>query len=226
MEIEIVMRPGNAAAKINLAPGETCTAEAGAMIAMSGDMQMQTTTHKINKGGILKALKRTISGESFFMNHFSASKQGGEVWLSTPLPGDMQTMELNGQGIVVQGGSYVASSHEIEVDFSWQGFKSAFSGEGLFWLNLNGQGKVVVNSFGAIYPIKVNGDYIVDTGHIVAFDETLDFTITKAGKSWVSSFLGGEGLVCKFKGTGTVWCQSHNASGFGKTLGPMLKPRK
>jgi len=226
MEIDIVMGPGNAAAKISLDPGETCTAEAGAMIAMSGDMNMETTTHKIKKGGILKALKRVVSGESFFMNHFSASKQGGDVWLSTPLPGDMFTMELQGQGLIVQGGSYVASSHDIEVDFSWQGFKSAFSGEGLFWLNINGQGKIVVNSFGAIYPIEVDGEYIVDTGHIVAFDETLDFTITKAGKSWISSILGGEGLVCKFKGKGKVWCQSHNASSFGKILGPMLRPRK
>ena len=65
----------------------------------------------------------------------------------------------------------------------------------------------------------------MDTGHIVAFNDTLDFSITKAGGSWISSFLGGEGLVCKFKGKGTVWCQSHNASGFGKILGPRLKPR-
>lgn len=225
MNIDIVMGPGNAAAKINLLPGEICSAEAGAMIAMSGDMKMETTTHKISKGGILKAIKRVVSGESFFMNHFTAGSQGGDVWLSTALPGDMFTLELQGQGLIVQGGSYVASSHNIEVDFSWQGFKSAFSGEGLFWLNINGSGKIVVNSFGAIYPVQVDGEYIVDTGHIVAFDETLDFTISKAGKSWVSSFLGGEGFVCKFKGKGTVWCQSHNASSFGKILGPMLRPR-
>ncbi|MCI5144481.1 MAG: AIM24 family protein, partial [Candidatus Electrothrix sp. AR3] len=88
-----------------------------------------------------------------------------------------------------------------------------------------GSGKVVINSFGEIYPIEVDGEYIVDTGHIVAFNETLNFDITKAGKSWISSFLGGEGLVCKFKGKGTVWCQSHNATGFGQTLGPMLRSR-
>ena len=74
--------------------------------------------------------------------------------------------------------------------------------------------------------IEVDGDYIVDTGHIVAFDETLDFTITKAGKSWISSMLGGEGLVCKFKGKGTVWCQSHNETSFGQVVGPKLRARK
>ncbi|MBI34830.1 MAG: TIGR00266 family protein [Flavobacteriales bacterium] len=226
MQIDIQMGPGSSAAKVSLEPGEILTAEGGAMIAMSGDMSMTTTTHKKKSGGIMKALKRVISGESFFMNHYEPGPNGGDVFLSTALPGDMKVMDLNGQGLIVQGGSYVASSHDINVDFSWQGFKSAFSGEGLFWLNINGIGKVVVNSFGAIYPIEVNGEYIVDTGHIVAFDETLNFKISKAGKSLVSSFLGGEGLVCKFNGKGTVWCQSHNDTSFGKTVGPKLKPRK
>ena len=226
MDIEIQLGPGSSAAKVSLVSGETLTAEGGSMIAMSNDMSLTTSTYKKNKGGVLKALKRMVSGESFFMNHYEPGPNGGDVYLATALPGDMMTMELNGQGLVVQGGSYVASSHDIEIDFSWQGLKSAFSGEGLFWLNINGAGKIVVNSFGAIYPIEVDGDYIVDTGHIVAFDETLDFTITKAGKSWVSSILGGEGLVCKFKGKGTVWCQSHNESSFGQVVGPKLRARK
>lgn len=226
MDIEIQLGPGSSAAKVSLESGETLTAEGGSMIAMSSDMSLTTSTYKKNKGGVLKALKRMVSGESFFMNHYEPSSNGGNVYLATALPGDMMTMELNGQGLVVQGGSYVASSHDIEIDFSWQGLKSAFSGEGLFWLNINGTGKIIVNSFGAIYPIEVDGDYIVDTGHIVAFDETLDFKITKAGKSWISSFLGGEGLVCKFKGKGTVWCQSHNDTSFGQVVGPKLRPRK
>ena len=84
---------------------------------------------------------------------------------------------------------------------------------------------MILNSFGAVYPIQVNGEYIVDTGHIVAFEESLTYEVSKAGKSWISSFLGGEGLVCKFRGQGTVWCQSHNAGSFGTALGPSLKPR-
>lgn len=226
MEIDIQLRPGSAAAKVSLGPGELLTAEAGAMIAMSGDMSLTTTTHKKKSGGVMKAIKRMVSGESFFMNHYTAGARGGDVFLSTSLPGDMMVKELNGEGLIVQGGSYVASDHSIEVDFSWQGMKSAFSGEGIFWLNLNGTGKVIVNSFGAIYPVEVDGEYIVDTGHIVAFEETLNFNITKAGASWINSFMGGEGLVCKFNGKGTVWCQSHNQTSFGRTLGPLLRPRK
>ena len=226
MQVEIFSGPGNSAAKINLAPNETCTAEAGAMISMSHDMSVDTTTHKKGSGGVLKGAKRLFAGESFFLNHFTPGPGGGEVWVAPTLAGDMMAYELANEKMIVQGGSFVAAEPGVEIDLGWEGFKSLFSGESLFWIHLSGSGKVVLNSFGAIYPVSVDGDYIVDTGHIVAFNETLDFSITKAGKSWVGSFLGGEALVCKFSGKGTVWCQSHNPHSFGQTLGPMLRPRK
>lgn len=226
MKVELVNQPGNTAAKITLNAGETCTAEAGAMIAMSGHMKITTTTHKKNSGGILKAAKRLLSGESFFLNHFEPQGKAGEIWLGTDLAGDMLCVELDNENLIVQSGSFLACEDSIDMDMGWQGFKSLFSVESIFWLNLKGRGKVVLSSFGAIYPIEVDGEYIVDSGHIVAFNETLDFSITKAGKSWLQSILGGEGLVCKFKGKGTVWCQSHNAKSFGGSLTPDLRARK
>lgn len=224
MNIDIQMRPGSSVAKVTMAPGEHLTAEGGAMIAMSNDMEMETTTYKKNSGGIMKGLKRMISGESFFMNHFTAGNNGGEIFLAPTLHGDMIVRELNAEKLIVQGGSYLASEPGIEVDFSWQGMKSLFSGEGMFWLNLNGTGKVIINAYGMIYPVEIDGEYIVDTGHIVAFEPTLTFNISKAGASWMSSILGGEGFVCKFKGKGTLWCQSHNPNSFGASVGPNLKP--
>ncbi|MDA0841754.1 MAG: TIGR00266 family protein [Planctomycetota bacterium] len=228
MNIEIVHGPGNSAAKVMLAPGESCTAESGAMIAMSGDMQIETSTHKKTGGGggILKAAKRLLSGESIFRNHFTAGRKGGEVFLAATLAGDMMQYDLRDETLIVQAGSYVCCDSSIDMDMGWQGFKSFFSGESVFWLKLSGTGPLVINAFGAIYPIEVNGEYIVDTGHIVAFNESLDFDVTKAGGSWMSAILGGEGLVCRFKGHGTVWCQSHNSGSFGATLGPMLKARE
>ncbi len=225
MQIDIQLGPGNSVAKIQMGPNEALTAEGGAMIAMSNDMDIQTTTYKKNSGGIMKGIKRMISGESFFINHYTAGPNGGELYLAPGLHGDMFTYELNNNALIVQSGSYLASEPGVEIDFNWQGLKSMFSGEGLFWLNLNGQGKVIVNSYGAIYPVEVDGDYIVDTGHIVAFEPTLSFNISKVGRNWLSSFLGGEGFVCRFKGKGTVWCQSHNQRNFGTSIGPKLKPR-
>ncbi|MCC6818336.1 MAG: TIGR00266 family protein [Bacteroidia bacterium] len=224
MNIELKQRPGATSARVLLGPGEQMTAEGGAMIAMSGNISMETTTYKKNKGGIMKGLKRVFSGESFFMNHYTADVNGGEVYLAPTLHGDISVHELSNEQLIVQGGSYLASEPEIEVDFSWQGMKSIFSGEGLFWLNLNGTGKVLINAYGCIYPVEIDGEYIVDTGHIVAFTPGLSFKISKAGVSWMSSILGGEGLVCRFKGKGTLWCQSHNPNSFGSKLGSGLKP--
>jgi len=226
MEIELIHQPGNTAAKVSLVQGESCTAESGAMIAMSGNMDVTTTTHKKGKGGLLKAFKRMVAGESLFLNHFEPKSEAGEVWLGANLAGDMMVYELENESLIVQGGSFMACEKDVEIDLGWQGFKSILSGESIFWLNLKGNGKILINSFGAIYPVEVDGEYIVDSGHIVAFNETLDFSITKAGKSWVHSFLGGEGLVCKFHGKGTVWCQSHNPSSFGGSMSSSLKPRK
>ncbi|MFT3930001.1 MAG: TIGR00266 family protein [Spongiibacteraceae bacterium] len=226
MNIELIHRPGNTAAKILLNRGETMTAEAGAMIAMSGDVTITTTTHKKGAGSLLKTIKRALGGESFFLNHFETPRDGAEVWLGTNLAGDMLVQQLDNETLIAQGGAFVACESGIEIDSGFQGFKNLVSGESLFWLRLKGSGQVLLSSFGAIYPIEVDGEYIVDTGHIVAFSETLDFTLTKAGKSWIASFLGGEGLVCKFRGRGTVWCQSHNPQSFGTALGPNLKARR
>lgn len=226
MQIEIHHGPSNAAAKVLLAANETLSAEAGAMIAMSGNMTVTTTTSKKGSGGILKAMKRMLAGESFFLNHFTPNGAAGEIWVGPSLSGDIMETEINGANLIVQGGSYLAHEPSVSIDLGWQGFKSLFSGESVFWLKLGGRGKVLISSFGAIYPVDIDGEYIVDSGHIVAFPETLPFTITKAGKSWLSSILGGEGLVCKFSGKGRIWCQSHNPSSFGKVIGPMLRPRE
>jgi uncharacterized protein (TIGR00266 family) len=225
LNVTLKLRPGATAAEIKLAPNEEFTAEAGAMIAMSPNITMTTSTHKKNSGGIMRGIKRMISGESFFLNHYNGGETGGSVWLGTTHAGDMMVQELVGDTIIVQGGSYVASNKDIDIDLSFQGFKNLISKEGLFWLKIKGKGTVIINSFGVIYPIEVDGEHIVDTGHIVAFEESLNFSLSKAGKSWISSILGGEGLVCKFKGKGTVWVQSHNSSSFGSILGSKLRPR-
>lgn len=225
MHVNITTRPGAAAAQLLLAPGETVTAEAGAMVSMSGDMGISTSTHKKSSGSILKGLKRLLAGESFFLNHFTAAAGGGEVYVASNLPGDMCEIELGAGKVVVQSGSFVAAEQSVDMDIGWQGFRSMFSGESLFWLNLRGPGRCVLSSFGCIYQLEVTEETIVDTGHIVAFDETLSFRLSKAGKSWMSSFLGGEGIVCRFSGQGRLWVQSHNATAFGRTLGPMLRPR-
>jgi uncharacterized protein (TIGR00266 family) len=226
MNIEFACQPSNSAAIVTLSPHESMITEGGAMISMSAGLQIETTTlQRGGQGGFLSGLKRLVGGESFFLNHYTAGPAGGELLLGTTLSGDMMSYELDNERLVVRGGAFVAGGPQVSIDASWQGFKGVLGNGSLFWLTASGTGPVVLASFGAIYPVEVNGEYIIDNGHIVAFNETLDFELVKAGGSWMSSLLGGEGLVCRFSGKGTVWCQSHNPSAFGGALGPHLKQR-
>jgi uncharacterized protein (TIGR00266 family) len=224
MDIQIVQGPGNSAARVTLAQGETCVAEGGSMIAMRGSFHVETATHQ-KKRSVMGGLKRLLGGESFFLNFYTPTDASGEVLFSAPLPGDMVVIPASAAGVIIEGGAFVARAATVEMDTSWQGLKSLFSGESLFWLRMTGEGPVILGGFGAIYSIEVDGEYTVDTGHILAFEETLNFSISKAGTSWIASFLGGEGLVCKFSGKGRLWCQSHHAPAFGGLVGPLLRPR-
>lgn len=230
MNVEIMHRPANTATKITLAPHEECTTEGGAMIAMSGDMGVSTSVNR-KEGGfgrkILTGVSRQIAREGFFLNTFTAGPQGGDLYLGTYLPGDMTVVELTGDTpLKVQSGSFVAHEQGVSTGISWEGLKSMVAGEGLVWLDIRGTGKVIINAFGMIYPVSVDGEYVVDTGNIAAYEDTLKFSISKAGGSWVSSFLGGEGFAARFSGRGTVWCQTHADIAFGSGLTPHLRPRK
>ncbi len=225
MKLDILHQPDSAVAHVQMDPREEIVAEAGAMIAMSGSLQASTTLKKGKGGGLLGGLKRVLAGESLFLSVFRTGETIGEIYLAPKLMGDILAYQLSGDGIVVQSTGYLASTPQVTIDIGFPGLKTLFSGESIFWLNISGNGMVLLSSFGAIYAIDVDGEYVVDTGHIVAFEKTLDFKIDKAGTSWIGSFLGGEGLVCRFKGRGKVYCQTHNSGAFGHEIGSRLPAR-
>ncbi len=224
MNIDILHQPDSAIAKLDLAPGESITAEAGAMVAMSGSMQVDTTLRQ-GGGGLMGGLKRMMTGESLFLSVFQASDRPAELFLAPKLMGDICVYPLQGNTLVVQSTGYLANTAGVNIDIGFPGLKTFFSGESLFWLSISGSGTVLLSSFGGIYDVDVDGEYIVDTGHIVAFEKTLDFSVTKAGAGWIGSILGGEGLVCRFRGRGKVYCQTHNPGAFGHLIGPRLPAR-
>lgn len=227
MQYQLIAQPAMTVAKLSLQAGESITCEVGAMIAMSSGFTVETTSrNKGGGGGIGKGLKRMFAGENYFLNHFTATSPNQTLIICPALLGDIMHYPLTGGTLIVQGSSWLASSAGIDIDATWQGIgKALFSGESMFWVKCTGTGDLLLNSFGAIHRIDVNGQHVVDTGHIVAFEDTLQFEIGKASESLVGSFLGGEGLVCKFRGQGKLYCQSHNPPSFGKLLGPKLRPR-
>lgn len=226
MRTELLCRPASTVARLTLARNEVVTCEVGAMLTMSDGLVVETTSRTRGGGGLLRGLKRAFSGEGIFLNHFTAQRDEASLVVGPTMLGDIVHHTLRGGSMIVQGSSWLASGPGVEIDTAFQGFgRALLSGEGIFWVRCSGSGDLLLNSFGAIYPVAVDGEYVVDTGHIVAYEDTLQFDIRKAAASLLGSFLGGEGLVCRFRGKGVVYCQSHNPPAFGQALGPLLKAR-
>mgnify|MGYP002682274723 CR=1 FL=1 len=108
-------------------------------------------------------------------------------------------------------GPLIGNEVTIDIDTQFQGLKGFFTGESLFFLKITGSGPLLIASYGGIEEITVSGSLLVDTGHIVAFQEGLTYQVQRLG-GWKSFFMGGEGLVSKFSGNGKLWVQSRNVA--------------
>ena len=220
MKVDVRYGPAYALAMVNLEHRETVHVESGAMVGMSPDLEMETAA----RGGFLKSLGRSMfGGESFFLNTYTASAHGDMIALAPPLPGDIAVIEMHGETLMVQSGSYLASSEGIEVETKWSGAKTFFGSEGLIMLRIHGTGTLIVSSYGAIHHMELGAgeEFVVDTGHLVTFEEHLQFNIKKVA-GWKSTLFSGEGLVIELKGPGDLTLQSRSQDSFLSWLIPQL----
>ena len=223
MRYEIRYQPSYSLGIVALDAGESLQAETGSMVSMSDGIRIETS---MGGGGLFGGLKRAIGGESLFINQLIADR-AGEVMVAPSLPGDMLGVELAGQTLFVQSGSFLAAMPGITIDSKWGGSRSFFSGEGLVLLRCSGQGVLLLSSYGAIHQIDLapGQRYVVDTGHMVAFDETVQYQVGKAG-GWRSTILGGEGLVVNLTGPGRFYLQTRSPGAFLEWIIPQLPSRR
>ncbi|MBC23000.1 MAG: TIGR00266 family protein [Phycisphaerae bacterium] len=219
-------------ADITLNDGETFMSESGALFKMSSNTRLDTSSRKRKGGGFLKAAKRLLAGENFFLTEYG-SKDGQPIHLSLApvLPGDCMSFDADGASRwYCTGGSWLGCSSGVSIDTEFAGMGKAIAGgEGLFYIVCSGTGKILVSAFGRIHKVDVDGDFNVDSGHVVAYQDSLTVAAGVATGSGVSGFftssLVGEGFVMKFSGKGTVYVQSHAPNQFGRSVGPTLPPR-
>ena len=216
-EFRIECKPDFSFLTVQVPASQTLKVEASAMATMSTNMVMKTKM----KGG----LSRFLGGENIFINEFTAQAGPAEIGIAPGSPGDMDHVFMDGSSeIFLQSSAYVASSMNVEVDSKWQGFKGFFSGEGLFLLRCTGQGDLWFNTYGAMIEVPVDGNYVVDTSHVVAFTSGLEYNVESVG-GLKSLFLSGEGLVCRFHGQGKVWIQTRHPMAFANWAYP-FRPQK
>ncbi|MEO2014959.1 MAG: TIGR00266 family protein [Fuerstiella sp.] len=225
-DYEISQRPDFAMVTINLQDGQKIFAEPSAMASMT-----PTVTLKAGfKGGLGKTIGRALGGESMIINTFTADNGPGEVTFAAGATGDAAHYSLTGNTLMLQRGAFMLHSDGVEVTGKWQGAKGFFSGEGLVLLKASGEGDIFFNSYGAILSVDVTDEYIVDTGYIVAFEDTLNYNISvlpglRGGSKLKTLFFGGEGLVCRFSGQGRVWIQTRHVQSFLSWANP-FRPSK
>ncbi|MBD1839934.1 TIGR00266 family protein [Trichocoleus sp. DQ-A3] len=217
---EIEHSPAYASLRLDLQANQTVLVESGAMAAMDTCIKMKSKV----KGGLMQGIGRMLGGESLFLSEFTAEGRAGQLYVSPGVPGDIQHYYLSGNGLMVQSSGFVAANPSVEIDTKFQGFKGFFSGESLFLLRATGQGDIWFSSYGAIVEIPVAGDYVVDTGYIVAFEDSLQYNVEMLGglsfKGLRTGILGGEGLVCRFRGKGRLWIQSRELYALVNFLNP------
>lgn len=235
MEYEILFQPAYSLLVVKLNPGDDIRCEGGAMVSMSGALNleggMNTGADKGFFGRALGAVTRMAAGESFFISKVSADGEGGEVTLAPSAPGDIFRHELKNQrNLILQAGSFLACAPGVDLDTEYGGLKSVMGGEGLFFLRASGAGDLFFNSFGGIFSRYLDGGekYVIDSSHMVAFEEGMDFETRMAGSGGffsraVTSAKTGEGLVLEFTGPGLVWVQSRNPDAFGEWVQARLQ---
>ena len=229
LDFTLAHQPDMSLLQIRLKQGQSFYAEPSVMASMDSGIQLKAGL----KGGLLKSIGRALGGESLIINTFSAPNADGEVNLAPGPMGDILHYRLDGTGIMLQRGAYVANSEGVEINGKWDGMRGFFSGEGMVLLKATGTGDLFFNTYGAIlkHEVDFQNDFIVDTGYVVAFEDTLDYHVTtvpglRSGGKLKTLFFGGEGLVCNFKGKGKVWIQTRTVNPFLRWVHPYRRVKK
>lgn len=208
MEAEVRNRPSFANIHVQLNPGDRIIAEADAMASMSSNISMNT---KFNGGAVQAVVKRVFGSESLFVNEFTANSPG-EMVITQPFPGDIECIELKGNTMFLQPGAFLACEPGVNLGLGWAGIASFVGKEGLFRLKVSGHGRVWFGAYGGIFIREIDSEYVVDTGHLVAYEPTIGIRMGMAGGIF-SSFFGGEGLVTRVSGPGRIYMQSRSMDG-------------
>ena len=217
MEVDVVGNPDYGQLRVRLRAGERFIAEGGSMAWMDSDIQSKARL----LGGFFSALIRKFTGgESLFVGEYTTDR-GGEVAFSPAQPGTVTQKTLNGDSIMLTAGSFMACTEGIELSTKFGGLRALFSGEGLFLMECSGRGDVFFNAYGSVIEKRIDGSFIVDTGHVVAWDPSLNYSIQGMG-GIKSTLLSGEGLVMRFSGSGTIYLQTRTMPGLASWLTPFV----
>ena len=213
--------------RMKLQKGETVKTESGGMTYMSSGITMDTNT----SGGIMKGLGRVLSGDTFFLTHYTAETDYEEIAFSAAFPGRIIPYELNGSNtLIAQKNAFLVAENDVDLDIFLQKTLGAgiFGGEGFVLQKLSGKGTAFLEISGDIIERELQpGERIrVDPGHVAALQETVEFDIERV-KGAKNMLFGGEGIFfATLTGPGKVWLQSMPLSRLAEALIPYMPTKE
>jgi uncharacterized protein (TIGR00266 family) len=205
---------------VELEPGETLITESDAMSSMDADIELNA----LFNGGFFRGLARKFfGGESLFVSQFiNVTPNKRRLTFTQGTPGEIRSLTLKkDQPYFLQPGAFIACEQSVSLGLQWAGFVSWISKEGLFKLVVSGEGTVWYGAYGALIDKEIDGEYIVDTSHLVAYSPGIKLKLQLAGGIF-SSFFGGEGLVTRVEGKGNIVVQTRSLSGLASWINPKL----
>ena len=217
MKYDIVCAPSYSLIEMNLNEGESVIVEPGSMAWMDTTIKPKTEM----KGGFFAGIKRKFGGESFFLNTYTAEGGSGTIGIAPGYSGDIVVRELNNETLYMERGAYLCHVGNIETSATWEGFSGTFA-EGMFGLRVSGTGLLFFGSYGDVQEVEVDGQYIVDNGYAVAWEQNLDYSIGRSGRS-IRSFLFGDQLICRFHGNGKLWVQTRSPRNLAAWVHPFRR---
>jgi len=211
---------------IQISPGEKIYAEAGSMVYMSANINMEAKM----RGGLLKGIGRKFAGETAFLTEFTSAGGIGMASFGGNAPGTVKPIQITpGKEFLVQKDAFLVAEDAIDLSIAFQKRLGAafFGGEGFILEKLSGQGTVWIHACGDFveFDLKPNQMLKVDTGSVVGWDGTVTYDIQRV-KGIKTMFFGGEGIfLTTLRGPGKVILQSLNLGNLATALAPFMPQR-
>ncbi|MBQ2747959.1 MAG: TIGR00266 family protein [Firmicutes bacterium] len=208
----------------NVEPGETLITEGGAMSWMTPNMKMETTSG----GGFGKMLGRMFSGDSLFLNRYTAQGSTGQIAFASSFPGSIRAIEIKpGKDVIVQKRSFLAATEGVDLSIHFQKKVGAgfFGGEGFIMQRLSGNGIAFVEIDGAAieYTLGAGQQMVVDTGFLAMMDSSCSMDVVTVGGGAKNMLFGGEGFFnTVITGPGNIILQTMPAYSVARAIMPYI----
>lgn len=216
--------PAHAVAHLYLTEGQTVRAEAGALVAMSPNVELGADT----SDGVLHLVQGKKTRKQQFSTQYTARGGGGKLILAPMLPGSIEVLSLDRQGFHISSAAFLACEPELDLDTEIANASSFFSNPDIFLIGIGGTGTLLLGAYGGCHRLMLQAgeSLAMDTGHVIAFEQHTRYRLEKAAKTALVSMVTSETLVAVFEGPGTIFIQTRNLVQLAEGLVPLIERSK